>query len=310
MFPQLGGKSSTNSNSVQAGYTVGYRKVTNIFNASWNRGTSQRTNFFTNGTDVATELGVLGPGGGALNSLPLNYGLPSVQVGSIAGLSEQQPSFSLSQTISLTETLSWIHGKHNLRFGGDYRRVHRNFLGGSNSTGSFTFSGKFTEDQAKDPTTGTALADLLLGLPQETNIDVATSKSYLRDNVWDLYAQDDWRARANLTLTYGLRYELFEPYTEKYGHLAFVDTNPSGNFTGTVESQAGGVGPFSGKLPNSLVKPFPLALQPRLGVALRLPKQTVVRTGYGMNFTVGSYGSFASTMARQPMVNQPAFVNE
>src|SRR5208282_5961291 len=159
--------------------------------------------------------------------------------------------------------LSWIHGKHNLRFGGDYRRVHRDFLGGSNSTGSFTFSGRFTEAPARDPTTGTALADLLLGLPQETNIDVAASKSYLRDNVFDVYAQDDWRARSNLTLQYGLRYEFFAPYTEKYGHLAFVDTNPSGNFTGESEAQAGEVGAFSGQLPSSLVHPFRLAVAPR-----------------------------------------------
>jgi len=311
MFPQLGGKSSTNSNSLQAGYTVGYHRITSIFNANWNRSTTQKTNFFTNGTDIATELGILGPGGAPLNSLPINYGLASVQVGSIAGLSEQQPSFSLSQTVSLTETLSWIHGKHNLRFGGDYRRVHRNFLGGSNSTGSFTFSGKFTEDQAKDPTTGSALADFLLGLPQETAIDSPTSKSYLRDNVWDLYAQDDWRARPSLTLTYGLRYEFFAPYTEKYGRLALLDTNPAGGFTELAEVQSGGPLPsWSGSLPSSLVYPFHLALAPRLGVALRLPRQTVLRAGYGMNYTVGQYGAFAATMALQPMVDQPAFVNE
>ena len=103
---------------------------------------------------------------------PLNYGLPNITLSQFAGLSEQQPNFSLAQTISLSETLSWIHGKHNLRFGGDYRRVHRDFLGGSNATGSFTFSGMFTEDAAGDPTTGSALADFLLGCPQETTIDV------------------------------------------------------------------------------------------------------------------------------------------
>ena len=310
IFPQLGGKSASGSNAVQTGYTIGYHKVTSIFNANWNRSNNHTTNFFTNATDIATQLGILGPGGSPLNASSLDYGLPSVQVGSIAGLNQTQPNFSISQTVSMSETLSWIHGKHNFRFGGDYRRVHRDFLGGSNSTGSFTFSGKFTEDPAKDPTTGTALADFLLGLPQETNIDVAAAKSYLRDNVFDLYAQDDWRARSNLTLQYGLRYEFFAPYTEKYGHLAFVDTNPSTNFTGESETQAGGVGAFSGQLPSSLVHPFRLAIAPRLGVALRLPKQTVVRAGFGMNYTVGSYGSFASTMARQPMVNEPAFVNE
>jgi len=50
IFPRLGGKSSSDSNSVQAGYTVGYHKLTNVLNASWNRSTSQATNFFTNGT--------------------------------------------------------------------------------------------------------------------------------------------------------------------------------------------------------------------------------------------------------------------
>jgi hypothetical protein len=324
MFPALGGKSASNANSVQGGYTVGYHKVTSIFSANWNRSTSQATNFFTNGVDVATEVGVLGPSGTALSTLPINYGLPSVQLGSIAGLSEQQPSFSLSQTISLSETLSWIHGKHNLRFGGDYRRVHRNFLGGSNSTGSFIFSGKFTEDSAlaTDPAaqaaTGTALADFLLGLPQETTIDSPSSKSYLRDNVWDAYATDDWRARSNLTLQYGLRYEFFQPYTEKYGRLALLATNPNGGtgscadqFSCLGEVQSGGPVPaYSVGLPASLVYPFHLALAPRLGLALRLPHQTVVRAAYGMNFTVGQYGAFASTMALQPMALDPTFVNE
>jgi uncharacterized protein YjaZ len=46
-IPELGGKSASDSNSVQAGYTVGYHKVTNIFNANWNRSNSTHTNFFT-----------------------------------------------------------------------------------------------------------------------------------------------------------------------------------------------------------------------------------------------------------------------
>jgi hypothetical protein len=321
IFPELGGKTSSQSNSVQAGYTVGFRRMTSIFNSSWNRSNSQATNFFTNGTDIATQLGILGPDGTPLNSSPLNYGLPNVQLSNIQGLNEQQPSFSLAQTISLSETLSWIHGKHNLRFGGDYRRVHRDFLAlsnaagaSSNATGTFTFSGLFTEDASGDPTTGSSLADLLLGLPQETTLDSAINKSYLRDNVFDAYALDDWRVLPNLTLNYGVRYEFFAPYTEKYGHLADVDTNPSGGFTGTAEATAGGSGAFSGKLPDSLVFPFRTAFAPRIGLALRLPKQTVLRAGFGMNYTVGQYATFATTMAHQPpfadeQTNQEATAN-
>jgi hypothetical protein len=134
----------------------------------------------------------------------------------------------------------------------------------------------------------------------------------------DLYAQDDWRARSNLTLNYGIRYEFFAPYTEKNGHLAFVDTNPATNanfpalFGIADEVQAGGSGSYNGNLPDSLVYPFRVAFAPRLGLAWRVPKlkQTVVRAGYGMNFNTGQYGSFASTMARQPMKNDASFVNE
>ena len=301
VFPQLGGKSSSSANSVQAGYTVGYHKITSIFNANWNRSTSQATNFFTNKTDIASQSGILGPGSVALNSSPLNYGLPNVTLSSFTGMSETQPSFALTQTISASEVLSWIYGKHNLRFGGDYHRVHRDFLGGSNSTGTFYFTGLYT---------GSSLADFLLGKPQETTIDSAASKSYLRENVWDAYMTDDWRARTNLTLNYGLRYEYFAPYTEKYGHMAFVDTNAAGGFTSIAEVQPGSSPSFSGPLPTSLVFPYRTAIAPRVGAALRLPKQTVVRAGYGINFTNSQYATFATTMAHQPMVNQPAFVNE
>lgn len=291
IFPELGGKGSTDSNSLQAGYTIGYKKLTGIFNASWNRNDAQTTNYFTNGIDVATQNGIVGPGGVALNSSPLNYGLPNISLSQFTGLSEQQPSFVLSQTISLSETLSWIHGKHNLRFGGDYRRVHRDFLGSSNSTGTFYFTGYYT---------GSALGDFLLGEPQETSIDSAVAKAYLRDNVIDAFALDDWRALSNLTVNYGLRYEFYAPYSEKYNHLAFVDTDPPAQFAHADEVQAGGVGPFSGSLPDSLVFPFKTAIAPRVGIALRLPKQTVIRAGFGMNYSVGQYATFATAMAHEP----------
>jgi len=310
LFPQLGGKTWSDSNSVQAGYTVGYKKLTNIFNANWNRNDAQTTNFFTNAQDVATNDGILGPKGTALNGSPLNYGLPDITLTDLTGLSEQQPNFSISQTISISEVLSWIHGKHNFRFGGDRRRVHRDFLGGSNATGSFTFTGLFTEAPGTAQTsgatpTGSSLADFLLGLPQSTSIDSSASKSYLRDNVWDAFATDDWRVLPQLTLNYGLRYEFFAPYSEKYGHLADVQTNPSQAFNMVNEAQGG-----SGGLPNSLVYPFRVGFAPRLGLALRLPKQTVLRAGYGINYSVGEYATFANTMARQPMANDPGFVNE
>jgi hypothetical protein len=291
--PILGGKTASDSNSVQAGYTLGRGKLTSIFNASWNRSDSKVRNYFTDSTDIATHLGILGPGGAPLNASPLNWGVPSVTMSSFSGLTQVQPSFSIQQTISVSETLAWIHGKHNFRFGGDYRRVHRDFLGGSNATGTFYFTGYYT---------GSALGDFLEGKAQQTSIAAAESKSYLRDNVFDVYAQDDWRVKPGVTLLLGLRYEHFAPYTEKYGHLSMVDTNPDAGFTDVAQVLAGGTSANYGRLPDSLVHPYGLAVAPRLGLAWRLPKlkQMVVRAGYGMNYTVSEYATFAQAMAYQP----------
>jgi trimeric autotransporter adhesin len=220
----------------------------------------------------------------------------------IAGLNEQQPRFAITQTVSISETLSWIHGKHNLRFGGDYRRVHNDFLSSSNATGSFAFTGLFTQDAAGNAGTGSSFADFLLGLPQQTALNATVNKSYLRDNVFDLFAMDDWRWLPSFTLNAGLRYEYFAPYTEKNGRLGEVLTSPANGFATQTEVLAG-----QGGLPEGLVHPFRTGFAPRVGIAWRPPKlkQTVVRAGFGMNYTVGSYATFATTMT-----HQPPFTNE
>ena len=298
MIPQLGGKSASDSNAIQAGYTLGYHRLTSISNLSWNRSSSHTINYFTDtSNNVGLTNGIVVP-----NDFALNYGLPNISLSSVTGLSETQPSFSVSQTIALTQTISWIHGKHNFRFGGDYRRVHRDFLAGSNATGNFTFTGLFTENPAQPGTTGSSIADFLLGLPQSTSLNASLAKSYLRDNTYDAYMQDDWRALSAFTVSYGLRYEYYAPYMEKYGHLADVLTNPAGGFTSETEATAGTLG-----LPASLVNGWHKAFAPRLGIAYRVPKikQMVVRAGFGMNYTVGEYAGFANLMA-----HQPPFTNE
>src|SRR5262249_37565308 len=117
------------------------------------------------------------------------------------------------------------------------------------------------------------------------------------DNVVDAYAMDDWRALPSLTLNFGVRYEFFAPYTEKFGHLAEVATNPGGGFTTFAEGQSAASG-----LPASLVYPWHKSFHPRIALAWRVPKikQTLIRAGFGTNYTVGEYATFANLMAHQP----------
>ena len=289
LFPQMGGKSNTHSYSLQAGYSLSYHRINNNLVAGWNRTVSQTTNLFTNEEDIASEIGVFGPSGAALNASPLNYGVPNIVLSGTTGLNEQQPSFGLQQTISLSETFSWRQGKHNYRFGGDYRRVHQDLLGSSNATGTFEFIG----DTAAD-----SIDSLVADQPAGSSIQSSIAKSYLRENVWDLYAMDDFRAFSNLTLNYGIRYEYFSPFAEKFDHLSDLATNSG--FTQVATVTPGCAGTFCNTVPNSLVYPFHAGIAPRLALALRLPKSAVVRAGYAINFTNGQYLTFSRTMAKEP----------
>jgi len=290
LFPELGGKTASHNYSLQTGYSLGYHRINSNFTAGWNRSLSQATNFFTNTADnIASEIGVFGPGGAPLNSSPLNYGVPDVVLSGTTGLNEQQPSFKLQQTISASEVLSYGHGKHNFRFGGDYRRVHQDVLGSSNATGTFDFTGT---------TADAAIESLVNDQPAGSSIQSSTGKSYLRQNVWDMYAQDDFRAYSKLTLNYGIRYEYFSPYIEKYDHLAELAVNQG--FNQVAEIYPGCAGTYCGTVPRSLVFPFHAGVAPRVAMALRLPKSTVVRAGYAINFNNGQFSTFANAMIHQP----------
>ena len=289
LFPELGGKTASHSYSLQTGYSLGYHRWNNNLTGGWNRTVGQTTNYFTNAVDIASQVGVLGPGGAPLNDDPLNYGIPNIQLSGLTGLNETQPSLTLQQTISLSDVLSYGHGKHNFRFGGDVRRVHQDVLGSSNATGTFVFTGDTAED---------AIANFISDAPAGSSIQSSTAKSYLRQNTWDLFAQDDFRAFSNLTLTYGIRYEYFSPYSEKYDHLSEIGTDPG--FTHLSPIYPGCTDLYCGTVPRTLVYPFRTGFAPRLGIALRLPKSTVVRAGYAINFNQGQYSTFARSMFDQP----------
>ena len=233
---------------------------------------------------------------------PLLFGLPDLSLNPFTGFNEEQPSFQTNQTISFSESGSWIHGKHNVRYGGDIRRVHLDLLGKTgNATGSYTFTGLFTQKPGSSDTgtktTGSALADFLLGLPQQTSLQAPYGKSYLRENVWDAYAQDDWRARPNLSLLFGLRYDYYSPYSEKYNRLSTLDTGD--NFAAVATVVSNGVGPYTGKYPRDLIYPEHDNFSPRLGFAARV-KNMVIRGSYGMNYTVGQYVKFVQDFAFEP----------
>ncbi len=143
------------------GYSLGKGRLTNNLGLNWNRSDSQLKNNFTSTTDIASQIGLSG-----LPTNPLFFGLPNLTLNQFTSVTEQQPNFQINQTIAATESTSWIHKKHNVRFGGDFRRVHNDLFGNTgNITGTYTFTGVFTEKPGTSGTTAAALLRPALRLP-------------------------------------------------------------------------------------------------------------------------------------------------
>jgi hypothetical protein len=321
--PTLGGSSVSNGYSFTSSYTVGYGRINSTATLGWNRSRAIATNYFTNGTVNPALAAGIPVGNSTIDSNPFYYGLPSISLTNFSGLSDSTPTNSVNQTITFSDFVSWSHKKHNMRYGVDFHRIHNDSIGTGGDLGSFTFSGFATESpQAQscnsqtDPggckeygSSGSPIADLLLGLPQQTGITAGLSKIYLRGNSWDWYVQDDFRAISNLTLSFGLRWEYFSPYSEKYGHLVNLNLTGSGSslsIANVCAAPAPGVVGTTGcstVSSGSLVNPDKADYSPRVAIAWspksKWTKNTVVRSGYGINFNTGQYSRFATVMAFQ-----------
>src|SRR5271157_4490547 len=304
-FPSVGGSTSVRSFDVPVSYTRSIGKLTNIVRADFNRARTRTQNLYAFNQDITGALGITG-----VSTNPFDWGLPNLSFTNFASLQDTNPQLNRSQTYTFSDNMVWNHGKHTWRWGGDFRRVQVNPETDSNPRGSFVFTGVNTShlDSSGNPVAGTGydFADFLLGLPQQTSVQFGQN-NHFRGNFWDLYAQDEWKMRANLTLNLGVRYEYVSPLTEVNNHIANLDLSPgvlvqNPALTPAVTPiQPGQVGPYSGSLPASLVRPDRNNFAPRIGFAWKPYSKTVVRGGYGINYNTGAYQSIAQQLAVQPL---------
>jgi hypothetical protein len=127
-----------------------------------------------------------------------------------------------SNTYVYTDTLSWTHGKHYLKFGADLRFLHVvTPLGfnGADNYGTFRYNTK----NSTSLFTGVDFADFLLGVPNQTFYDVVQKDTEGNIIYYHAFAQDQWQVTPHFTLTYGLRYELHPPYEDAGGGIGNFD---------------------------------------------------------------------------------------
>lgn len=196
-----------------------------------------------------------------------------------------------NDTYVLTPALSTLRRSHSLRFGADVRRLAWNEISPDSAAGGYfnfrpTFSTENPWVSISSRTSGTAMADLLLGLPASGQIAGPTPYS-MRAHYLALYVQDDWKVTRKLTLNLGLRWEVELPWVERFNRMLYgFDTEGPSPLQIPGLNLRGGV-LFAGIDGN----PQRLGVNdwnnfgPRIGLAWQIFPKTVIRAGYGMFYS-------------------------
>jgi len=180
-----------------------------------------------------------------------------------AHLFEQQADLIVAVDVALEDHLThaagaetlWNHGRHNVTIGGDYRRRLLDVVSQQNARGTLSFTGS---------STGSDVADFLLGLPRTSAIAFGNADKSLRASAADAYVTDDWRLSPTFTANVGLRWEFESPFTELGNRLVNLDIAP-GFSSATPVLASNGVGGATGqRYPASLLRPDWGGVQPRV----------------------------------------------
>jgi Carboxypeptidase regulatory-like domain/TonB dependent receptor len=183
-----------------------------------------------------------------------------------------------------SDVVTLVTGKHILHFGGEFLIYQNNSTSWGNlNAGTMGYTGTYTSEGVatglSNSATGLSYADFLLG--QTQNWGAAETPEYGgRMKLPQLFVQDDWKLRPNLTLNLGLRYQIQTGWSEVKGNEASFDPTVQNTATGTLGAMWYGSTKANGRgrIQNGVYDTF----LPRLGFAYQLDPNTVIRGGFGL----------------------------
>jgi hypothetical protein len=246
----------------------------------------QEHNYTIASSSPSPELGIK-------NVLLSEFPQITVQNLNLVPLGSKPSNGDRDRSYVFSEAVNYVHNRHNLKIGGDYRRQMWDTYSPGKLSGGYTFSGSFTNLPGVQGT-GSGFADLLLGLPANTAININDYTYRWNINSGGIYLQDDYKVTAKLTLNLGIRWEYNGPYSEANGQYAIFNPNVVNRQTGNLgEVQFAKVDTKSDHFSPSVYTNF----LPRVGFAYNFASKWVVRGGYGMYLlpTIGYGGVGAAS---------------
>ena len=231
----------------------------------------------------------------------------------------------------IDDNVTWVKGKHSMRFGFKGRQEYNNVEELQQAQGSDFFGSNWTglydpSAQSITPFTGSGLATLELGIPSYLSNQYNRGFFYFRQKEIGLFGEDTWKVNSKLTLSLGLRWQDWTPYKEKYNRMDTIDLNslsptsmqvilPGSTTLNTIPGLPPavisawaargltGVSANSVHFPSALTPNILTDFAPHLGAAYRLSEKWVIRGGYGTYYWPLPLSQILQSMRVNPPLN-------
>ncbi len=195
-------------------------------------------------------------------------------------------------TYDILEDVEWSHGRHNITFGGLYQWIDDNGSDFNTATPPLTLNESndttsgYTGGTLNTGKTGAPYASFLIGAVNSSGMTIQPFSTLgLRWKVLAPYAQDNFRVSSRLALNLGLRWDFFSPYTEVENRFSYMNPdliNPATGTPGIIQFAGNGVDSCDCSTP---IHYYYGNAAPRVGFAYTLGNKTVVRGGFGINYS-------------------------
>jgi Carboxypeptidase regulatory-like domain/TonB dependent receptor len=211
---------------------------------------------------------------------PSLSGSPDISITGFDEIGLTPPLGRVDTTGHITETASYTTGRHQYRFGGEYRRAVLDVFYQRNARGTFSFDGT-QGPWANDPSVSSnlkSLSDFLAGYVSSSSLQVGKMEDTYYSNSFSWFAQDSFKMSSKLTLNYGIRWEYFGPYYDHDNRFSVFLPTKGITF-----------------IPNQLSSLYPARYNnfaPRFGFAYSPTTKWVVRGNYGIYYDSPNLNGF------------------